>query len=152
VRNLLCAVAVSVCAASAVGLAQDATKDTKTKTRITVEDGKDVTVVGCVDRSSEGNFRLMHGANKDGHVGSYMLLADGDAFDDLKDHVGHHVEIKGKAADRGDGKLKIKTESEVRTNEGDRKKRESTTSVEGALEGLPYLGVKSVRMLASVCP
>jgi hypothetical protein len=145
-------VAVSVCAAGAVGLAQDSTRDTKTKTRITVEDGKDVTVVGCVDRSSEGSFTLTHGANKSGAVGSYMLLADGDALDTLKDHVGHRVEIKGKAADQGDGRLKIKTESEVRTSDGDRKKRESTTSVEGALEGLPYLGVKSVRMLASVCP
>ena len=147
-RNLLCAVAVSVCAAGAVGLAQD----TKAKTKITVEDGKDVTVVGCVDRSSEGNFRLSHGANKEGSVGSYLLVASGDALDDLKDHLGHRVEIKGKAADKGDGRLKIKTESEVRTNDGDRKKRESTTSVEGALDGLPYLGVKSVRMLASVCP
>lgn len=151
-RNLVCAVAVSVCAAGAVGLAQDSTRDVKTKTRITVEDGKDVTVVGCVDRSGEGSFRLTHGANKDGAVDSYMLLADGDALDDLKDHVGHRVEIKGKAADRGDGRLKIKSESEVRTSDGDRKKRESTTSVEGALDGLPYLGVKSVRMLASVCP
>ena len=147
-RNLVCAVAVSVFAAGAVGLAQDS----KTKTKITVEDGKDVTVVGCVDRSSEGHFRLSHGANKEGTVGSYLLVASGDALDDLKDHLGHRVEIKGKAADKGDGRLKIKTESEVRTNDGDRKKRESTTSVEGALDGLPYLGVKSVRMLASVCP
>jgi hypothetical protein len=152
VRNLICAVVVAGFGAGATALAQDATKDSKTKTRITVEDGKDVTVTGCVARSSEGSFTLNHGAGKGGAVGSYVLLAEGDELDDLKDHVGHRVEVKGKAADMGDGRLKIKSESEVRTSEGDRKKRESTTSVKGDLEGLPYLGVKSVRMLASVCP
>jgi hypothetical protein len=133
-------------------MAQDAAKDTKTKTKITVEDGKDVTLTGCVARSHEGNFMLTNGTGKDGVEGSYMLVANGDELDDIKDHVGHRVEVKGKAADRGDGRLKIETESEVRNGEGDRKKRESTTSVEGDLVGLPYLGVKSVRMVASVCP
>jgi hypothetical protein len=46
----------------------------------------------------------------------------------------------------------MKTESEVRTSDGDKKKRESTTKVKGDLDGLPFLGVKSVRMLATVCP
>ena len=95
---------------------------------------------------------LTNGTGKDGVEGSYMLVANGDELDDIKDHVGHRVEVKGKAADRGDGRLKIESESEVRTSEGDRRKRESTTNVEGDLAGLPYLGVKAVRMLASVCP
>jgi hypothetical protein len=152
VRNLVCAVLVSVVGAGAAAVAQDAGKDTKSKTRITVEDGKDVTLTGCVSRSHQGDFMLTHAAGKEGAEGGYLLVANGDELDDLKDHVGHRVEIKGKAADRGDGRLKIKTESEVRNTEGDRKKRESTTNVEGDLAGLPYLGVKSVRMLATVCP
>ena len=151
-RNLVCAVLVSVVGVGAVAVAQDAGKDTKSKTRITVEDGKDVTLTGCVSRSHEGDFMLRYAAGKEGAEGGYLLVAKGDELDDLKDHVGHRVEIKGKAADRGDGRLKIETESEVRNSEGDRKKRESTTNVEGDLAGLPYLGVKSVRMLASVCP
>jgi hypothetical protein len=53
------------------------------------------------------------------------------------------MEIKGKAADKGDGRLKIETES---------KKTESRSEVKGDLDGLPFLGVKSSRMLATVCP
>ena len=150
-RKLVCAMLVSLFSAGAA-LAQDVVKDTKTKTKITVEDGKDITVTGCVTRSADGSLTLTQAAGKDGALGSYVLVADGDAQDELKDHVGHRVEIKGKAADKGDGKLKIKSESEVRSTAGERKKRESTTEVAGDLEGLPFLGVKSVRMLASVCP
>ena len=151
-RNFVCATLVSVLSGGVVAFAQDVVQDARSKTRITVEEGKDVTVTGCVARTAEGNLTLTHGAGKDGGVGVYLLLAEGGALDDLKDHVNHRVEIKGKAADRGDGRLKIKSESEVRTSEGERKKRESTTNVEGDLGGLPYLGVKSVRMLATVCP
>jgi hypothetical protein len=152
VRNLVCAIVMSLVGSGAAALAQDQTTDAKTKTRITVEDGRAVMVTGCVDRTSEGTLILTHGAGKDGALNSYILVADGDDKGDLREHVGHRVEIKGKAADQGDGRLKIKTESEVRTSEGDRRKRESTTNVQGDLGGLPYLGVRSVRMLASVCP
>jgi hypothetical protein len=49
--------------------------------------------------------------------------------------------------------MTVKTETEVRSDDGDKKKRESTTKVKGDdLDGLPFLGVKSVRMLAAVCP
>lgn len=147
-RHLRSAIVVCFLSAATAALAQDVSE--KTKTKITVEDGKDVTVTGCIRRTSEGNLTLVHGAGKDGPVGSYILV--GDDLDDLDDHVGHRVELKGTAVDQGDGRLKIKSASEVRTSGGDRKKRESTTSVEGNLEGLPYLGVKSVRMLANVCP
>ena len=151
-RNLVSAMAILLGGAGAAALAQDQTTDAKTKTRITVEEGRNVTVTGCVGRTSEGTFTLNHSAGKDGALGSYILVADGDQMDDLRDHVGHRVEVKGKAADQGDGRVKIKSESEVRTSEGDRRKRESTTNVEGDLGGLPYLGVRSVRMLASICP
>lgn len=109
-------------------------------------------VTGCVARSSEGEFSLTHAAGKNGPLGSYVLVAEGGEKDALGDHVGHRVEIKGKAADRGDGEVTIKTQSEVRSGDGDKKKRESTTRVKGDLDGLPLLGVKSVRMLATVCP
>jgi hypothetical protein len=117
------------------------------KTRVVVQDGKDVTVTGCVQRGADGDYTLTHVASKDGSESSYMLArltdADDDELKDLKDHVGHRVEVKGKAADKGDGKLKITTES---------KRTETRSEVKGDLDGLPFLGVKSVRMLASVCP
>jgi hypothetical protein len=136
---------------SAVGLvlagglalsAQDAPK-----TKVIVEDGKEMTVTGCVARNAEGGYTLTHAAGKDGVVGSYILArlenGEDDQLDKLKDHLGHRVEVKGKAADRGDGKLRIETEN---------KRTESRSEVKGDLQGLPFLGVKSSRMLASVCP
>jgi|KBSSwiS6_1023812.scaffolds.fasta_scaffold124523_1 hypothetical protein len=150
-RKLLCAALVSLMSAGASALAQDVVK--KSKTTVSVESGKEVTVTGCVARSAdEKGFTLTNAAGKDGALGPYMLVADGDDREDLSKHLGHRVEIKGKAVDKGDGKLKVKTEREVKTNDGDTKKTESTTKVKGDLDGLPFLGVKSVRMLATVCP
>ena len=117
------------------------------KTKVVVEDGKEMTVTGCVERGPEGGYRITHAAGKDGVVGSYILArlggTDDDQLNKLKDHVGHRMELKGKAADRGDGRLRIETEN---------KRTETKSEVKGDLDGLPFLGVKSSRMLASVCP
>jgi hypothetical protein len=116
------------------------------KTKVIVEDGKEMTVTGCVERGAAGGYTLTHAAGKDGVVGSYMLARLGGAdneLDKFKDHVGHRMEVKGKAADKGDGRLRIETEN---------KRTESKSEVKGDLDGLPFLGVKSARMLASVCP
>jgi hypothetical protein len=147
-RTLLYAALVSfLTAAPAIG--QDVVK--KSKTRISVDDGKEMSVTGCVARSGE-EFSLTNAAGKNGAIGSYVLVANGDERDDLSKHVGHRVEIKGKAVDHGNGEMTVKTETELQTSGGDKKKRESTTKVKGALDGLPFLGVKSVRMIATVCP
>jgi hypothetical protein len=147
VSRLIYAGVIALVSASAVASAQDVER--KSKTKITVEDGKDVTVTGCVARGADGNFHLTNAAGKDGAVGTYILAAE--ESDDLDDKVGHRVEIKGKAADKGSGKVKIKSKSEVEVG-GDTRKRESKTEVEGDLQGLPFLGVKSIRSIASVCP
>ena len=149
-RKLLCAALVSVMAAGASVLAQDEVK--KSKTSMSIDSGKDMTVTGCVIRSGDDDFSLTNAAGKKGAVGPYILVASGDDRDELAKHVGHRVEVKGKAADQGDGKVTIKAEREVKTDDGDTKKSESTTKVKGDLDGLPFLGVKSVRMLATVCP
>lgn len=150
-RTLLCAALVSFMAAATPAIGQDVVK--KSKTRISVEDGKEITATGCVARSGDNEFSLTHAAGKSGVLGSYVLVAEGDESDELSQHVGHRVEIKGKAVDHGHGEMTVKTETEVRTEDGDKKKRESTTKVKGDdLDGLPFLGVKSVRMLAAVCP
>lgn len=139
---------IGFCVAAAVvaaGLALSAQDGPKTK--VIVEDGKEMTVTGCVSRGAEGGYTLTHAAGKDGVVGSYILARldtdEDDQLDKLKDHVGHRVEVKGKAADKGDGKLRIETEN---------KRTASKSEVKGDLDGLPFLGVKSSRMLASVCP
>jgi hypothetical protein len=128
--------------ATGLALAQD-----KPKTRIIVEDGKEMTLTGCLERNAEGGFTLTHAAGKDGAVASYILARldsdEDDELDALKDHVGHRIEIQGKAADRGQGRIRVKTDSG---------KTESKSEVKGDLSGLPFLGVKTSRMIASVCP
>jgi hypothetical protein len=152
VAKLMWTLVIALGAWSGLAYAQDVER--KSKTKITVEDGKEVTVTGCVARQGEDGFVLTQVTSKDGALGSYTLVADDDdddEFEELEDHVGHRVEIKGKAADKGSGKVKIESKSEVEAG-GDSRKRESTTRVEGDLQGFPFLGVKELRMIAAVCP
>jgi hypothetical protein len=125
--------------------AQDAGKS---ELKVKVDDGKTITVTGCVERGAEGGYILTNVAGKDGALSSYVLAEsdDGD-LDDIDKHVGHRVEVTGKAADQGKGKLKVESKSE-----GTSGKTESKSEVKGDLKGLPYLGVKSFKMLATVCP
>ena len=129
--------------------AQEVAKAQKSDTKVSVEDGRSIKATGCVERNADGGFTLTNVANKDGAMGSYILAGDDD---DLKDHVGHRVEISGKAADKGKGKVTVETRTERRDIDGDKSKTTSKAEVKGDLKGLPYLGVKDVRMLASVCP
>lgn len=141
--KLGCVVVASLVLAGGLVSAQD----DRPKTRVIVEDGKEMTLTGCVQRNPDGALTLTNAAGKDGDVRSYILAMlerdEEDELDDLKDHVGHRVEIKGKAADRGAGRIRVKTESG---------KTETKSEVKGDLAGLPFLGVKSARMIASVCP
>jgi hypothetical protein len=131
-----------VALALALGAAGVAAQD-KGETKVSVEHGKTITVTGCVARGEDGTFTLTNVAGKHGAMGSY-ILADADK-DDLAKHVGHRVQITGKAADKGDGKIKVETKNE-------KPKTETRSEIKGELKGLPYLGVKSLRMIASVCP
>jgi hypothetical protein len=140
-------IAIAVLLAGGVAVAQD--QDAKSKMKVKVDEGKTLTVTGCVERGDEGSLLLTNVAGKEGSLGSYVLAKGDDdhAFDDLHKHVGHRVEIEGKAADKGKGKISVEAKTE-----GTSGKTESKSEVKGDLKGLPYLGVKSVKMLASVCP
>jgi hypothetical protein len=139
-------VAVAVVLACGLATAQDMEK--KSKTKVKVDDGKTVTVTGCVARSPEGGFTLTNVADKDGALGSYLLAAtDDNDLDKIDKEVGHRVEVIGKAADKGKGKIKVESKTE-----GTSGKTESKAEVKGDLKGLPYLGVKSYRTIAAVCP
>jgi len=145
----LIASAVVLAAAFSAGLAAQTMEQT-TKSKITVKDGKDVTVTGCVERTASGTgFMLTDAADKDGRVHSYMLVSD-DV--DLAKHVGHRVEIKGKAADRGDAKIKTESETKTKVEHGDDKETHGKSELKGDLSGLPFLGVKDVKMIAAACP
>jgi hypothetical protein len=140
-------IAIAVLLSAGLAAAQDI--DAKSKTKVKVDDGKSMTVTGCVERAPEGGFMLTNVANKDGALGSYMLAKAGghDAFDDLDKHVGHRVEIQGTAADKGNAKVTVETKTEGTTG-----KTEAKSELKGDLKGLPFLGVKSIKMMASVCP
>ena len=120
------------------------------KTKLKIKDGKDVTVTGCVQRAASGTeFMLTNVADKTGTLHNYMLVSDDD---DLSKHVGHRVQVDGMAADRGDGKIKTETKTKVKVKNGDDKETHSKSEVRGDLAGLPYLGVKSLKMIAASCP
>jgi|SRR5205814_6067538 len=132
--------AFCLAACCAVGLgAQSSTTETKTKTKIDVKDGKDITVSGCLAVNPGGGYML---TDRKGDQ-KYALVTD----DDLSKHVGHRMEVKGKAADRGDGKVKI--ESTTGTSGGD--KTTVKSELKGDMAGMNYLGVKSVKMLSANC-
>ena len=143
----LCYTALATsCWRPGLAVAQDV--DQNSKTKVKVDDGKSTTVTGCIERNADGGFMLTNVAGKDGARGDYLLASsDDNDLDDIHKHVGERVEITGKAADQGKGKLKVETKAE-----GTGGKTESKSEVSGDLKGLPYLGVKSVRVLACVCP
>jgi len=134
-----------VCAVGLIAQSQETT----TKTKIEVKDGKEMTVAGCVQQMSDDKrFVLMDNSDRDGVVHRYMLVTDEV---DLSKHVGHRVEISGKAADRGDGKVETRTTTTTKIENDDDKKTETKTEVKGDLDGLPIFGVKSLKMIASSC-
>lgn len=133
--------------ACSVGLAAQSTT-VKSKSTIDVKDGKEVTVTGCVARSSSGTAYLLNNVEGKGVTSkSYILVGD-----DLDAHLGHFIEIKGKASNIGDdGKVEIKTKTTTERDNADDKTTETKTTMEGDLAGVPYLGVKSVKMIRSSC-
>ena len=133
--KLICA-AFGLAAMCAVGLGA---QTTTTKTKLEVKDGKEITVSGCLERNPSGGYMLTttQGAMK------YAVVTD----DDLAKHVGHRVELKGKAADRGDGKVKI----ESTTKTGDDKARAKTEIKGEDMAGMKYLGMKSLKMISTSC-
>ena len=111
-------IGITVCAA-AVCLASlgTAAGQTETKSTITVKDGKDVAVTGCVAPAASGTgFMLTHVADKSGAMHSYMLVSKDD---DLSEHVGHRVQLTGKVTDRGDAKIEVETKTKTKVEHGD---------------------------------
>ena len=115
--------------------------ETRTKTKVDVESGKDMKVTGCVTSDSAGGYMLTEVARKGQNMHRYTLVSDKDDFSKV---VGHRVEIEGKVGDRGDGKVEIKTETKV---DGPAKDTHSKTEGPAA-----FIGVKQMKMVAGSCP
>src|SRR5580765_4706051 len=91
-----------MCAAGLTAQTQE-TKTT-TNTKIEIKGGKDVTVVGCVERRPSGDYLLTDvRENRRQEPSRYALVTS----EDLSKHVGERVEIRGKAVANGNGKVTV---------------------------------------------
>jgi hypothetical protein len=124
--------------------------ETRTTSKVTIKDGTPVKVTGCVKAAPGGTgFVLTDVADKNGALRSYMLVSDRA---DLSKHVGHRVELSGKATDRGDAKITTETKQKTEVGGGDDKESRTKTEVKGDAPGIPYLGVTSIKNIAASCP
>jgi hypothetical protein len=150
-KRVFSVIAVVGAASLPLAAAGQSTK-VKSETKVEVKDGKDVTLTGCVERhagsSGAAQFQLTNVADKKDELHSYLLVGEDD---DLENHVGHLVEVKGKAADRDDGKVKVKTKTKVDRENADDVTTERKSELKGDLIGLPLLGVREVKMIRPTC-
>ncbi|HZR26283.1 MAG TPA: hypothetical protein VFA59_21990 [Vicinamibacterales bacterium] len=128
--------------------AQTQETQTTTKTKIEVKGGKNVTVIGCLEQQSNGDYVLTDARDNNRPEWSrYTLVTDKD----LSKHVGERVEIGGKAVTHTDGKVKVESKTKTEVENGqDRETTSKTEGTTGAFEQ-PYLGVHSIKKLSSSC-
>jgi hypothetical protein len=144
------AVAIGLAATCAAALvAQSQETHTTTRTKIEIKDGKDVTVVGCLERGPNGDFILTEAHDNRRFEGArYALVTNKD----LSKHVGERVRIKGKAVVDGEGKVEIESKTRTETdNSKDQETRTRTEATSGALVDPTVLGVSSMKTLSSTC-
>jgi len=122
----------------------------ESKSKVTVKDGQDVTVTGCIARSASGTgYMLTNVADKKGMMHDYMLA---ESEEDFSKHIGHRVTIEGKVADKGDGKVKVETKTKTKVEDGDDKETKTKSEMRGDMDGVRFLGAKSMKMIAATCP
>ena len=145
----LTTVAVGLAAMCAAGLsAQTQETQTTTKTKIEIKGGKDVTVIGCLERQPGGDYILTSVRDRGRLEPSRYALVTSQ---DLSARVGERVEIKGKAVTNGDGKVSIESKTKTEVENGkDQETKTKSEGTSGAFD-LPFLGVRSMKTLSSSC-
>ncbi len=141
--------ALALALASAVTLGAQETK-VKSETEVKIKGGQEVKLTGCLqpDANETGGFTL--GQVRGGPATTYVLV--GGDRKDLAKNIGRLVEVKGKIADADHGKVEMKTKTKVDHDPGDDHERHSETTLKGdALAGMPFFGVKSVKVLNDSC-
>jgi hypothetical protein len=138
---------VTMCSA---GLA--AQKETVITSKIDVAGGRTRTISGCINPVVAGkSFMLNSTADKPGPHSAYMLVKA--SFKQLAKYAGHLVEIRGKVTDRGgDAKLRVRTTTTTKPEEGRDEKERTSSEVPGGALGMPYLEVHSIKTIAASCP
>jgi len=148
-RTLWSGLMVGLLAAAGLG----AQTTVERKTEIEVKDGEEVKLTGCLERHPDATggarFQLTNVADEDGRVSSYLLV---DEEDELEEHVGHLVEIKGEAADRDDeGRIRVETRTRVKRDDAPDTTTKTTEETSGDLTGIPILEVDDVRSIRPTC-
>lgn len=139
----LIGVGLGIAALCTVGAAaQTATVHEHGKEKIEVKDGKKITVHGCLEQSAGGVYVV---TNDQGGL-KYELVTNKN----LSDDVGHYVSVRGKAANRGDAKVKVESKVGTTGSSSTTTTDESRAELKGNL-GLKYLGVDSVKKLSKSC-
>lgn len=142
-------VAIGLAAMCAAGLAAQ-TQETKTttKTKVELKGGKSVTVTGCLDRRSNGDYILTKAVTNRRHEPAQYALV---TTEDLSKHVGERMEIQGKVVEGGNGVVSVETKSKTEVEHGSDSQTKAKT--EGAIGelGMPFLGVSSTKTLAASC-
>jgi hypothetical protein len=143
------AVAICLAAVCAAGLtAQSQETQTTTKTKVEIKGGKNVTVIGCLEKRSNGDYVLTEVRDTNRlDYSRYALVTSRD----LSGHVGERVEIKGKAVTNGDGKVSVESRTKTEVENGpDQESKTKSEGTSGAFD-LPLLGVRSMKTLSSSC-
>ncbi|HMF97456.1 MAG TPA: hypothetical protein VKE96_24315 [Vicinamibacterales bacterium] len=136
---------VGVLAISGPGLVgtaspQSGTSERKEKTKIEIKGGKEVTLTGCLERSSGNTDYVL--TDDVGRL-KYAVVTD----DNLAKYVDQRVRVKGHASDQGDAK--VKTERKVEGTAG--QTAESRVETRGDSTLIPYLGLQSIKTIDSSC-
>ena len=143
-RSRLMGFAFGLAAMSAAGLS--AQTEVKRTTELEVKGGKEITTTGCVERTRDGRYRL---TGIGGEV-QYLLVGH-----NMAKHVGHRLQVRGKATDLGDAEVKTETKTttkvEVEHGPDEHSHHKTTTEQKGDLAGVRYLNVDSVKTLADSC-
>ena len=147
--NRQTALAIGLAVICAAGLtAQTQETKTTTKTKVEIKGGKDVTVIGCLERRQNGDYFLTEvRENRRPESSRYALVTS----EDLSKHVGERVELKGKAVVNGHGKASVESKTNTEFEHGsDRETKTKTEGTVGALD-MPFLGMTSMKTLSSSC-
>ena len=135
----------AICAVGVGAQTQTTTTQTETKRTVEVKDGQKITIVGCLEKNGDGTYMLI---SPEFGGREYALVTEKD----LSSHIGHRIEVKGKATDMGDAKVKV--ESKVATTgsaPGSEKQTDKAKTELSGATGLHYLGVDSVKTITKSC-
>jgi hypothetical protein len=142
---------IGLSVALALATAMTVTAQNESKSKVTIKDGKEVSVTGCIAAAPGGKdagYVLTNAADKKGTLPDYTLVGKDD---DLDKAIGHRVEITGLAADRG-GKVEVETKTKTKVEHGHDQESHTKSTMKGDMPGLTFLSVKSMKVIAAVCP